>query len=594
MAPAKPLASSGLETLQYAARQYLPPLCKCLAVCLLLFDSVMAHAAASCVPATDLEIIDSGDIVLAGEVVPPWSNETPRELRSVDTIDGRTALEDPDSAPPPAIEAQPSPPTDIDLSLWRRDPGVKGKIEDHVPTARATLMANGADLDDDTQAFQQALARLGADGGVVEIPPGTFYLSDSLRLSSRQLLRGAGSDRTRLVFTRSLNQGIEIGGSYPGPGIEVLSARQGRSRITVRKSNELRPGMYGLLSQTGNATSQVVKIVRARPAGDHVVLVLEEPLNATFPSDAQFQLFTAAEYAGIEQLSLDVATPNVRIGDMILLRSAANSWIRKVVSRNAFGAHVFTRQSYHCEIRDNVFDDATGHHDGKQGYGIDLANSTTACLVEDNALRRLRHAILLQEGANGNVVALNHSAEPRHTNFARGGPGDISFHGAANANLIEANVVERIHIGDAGPVGSGNVVLRNCLTSGPLTLENVPAVQYLAGNAIFGSDGQLMNTLMPPVLPQLPQARPYLDSNESLFDLDGIVFTSTAAQAPIAIGNWHGGRRWSRGAPDDSMAGLPSTLYGNGRSIILNDPISGYWPDDCRIPAVQRLRDFGG
>ena len=661
-----------------------------------------------CEPASSLNVAVAADIIVAGEVAAPWTNETPRELRSVETIEGRAALRadlrqwspvavktsgqipsadydamelwlrasrtapplsvlgspgvvcsldalmalqantwqrlqvplaslgytgnepigrlqlksrvsdaytvwvsgwrlikrvdatvpdetepvDPDQdtrpTPPPMV---PPPSGAIDLSVWQRDPGVDGEIDDHMPDTRVRLLANGDDLEDDTRAFQEVLARTATGGGVIEIPAGTFYLSASLQLGSRQVLRGEGSGRTRLIFARSLNQGIEIGGGYPGAPIEVFSARKGSSSITVRMRDALRGAAFGLLTQTGKATSQIVRIVRVQRADDRAVVMLEEPLNATFPAGSSFQVFAAAEHAGIEQLSLDVATRDVRIGDMIRLRSAANSWIRDVVSRQAFGAHVFTRQSYHCEIRDSLFDDATGHHDGKQGYGIDLANATTACLVENNTLRRLRHSILLQEGANGNVVARNHSREPRHTNFARGGPGDISFHGAANANLIESNVVERIHLGDAGAVGAGNAVLRNCLTSGPLTVENVPAVQYLAGNALYGSDARLMDTFMPPVLPELLQSRPYLLPGENLFDEDGIVLTSLQAVTPVARANWHAGRRWSQGTPDASALTLPRTLFGSNQPVFLDDPISGYWPEDCRIPAVGRLDD---
>lgn len=682
--------------------------CVVVAICLAVLGPAVSLAAPLCTPATGLNATQHIDILPVATTVTPWTNETPRALRSIERIGGRTALraeladwspisvDDNDqvnssdfdamevwlraslSSPPLSLisgagvvclmdsliqlkantwqrlqiplsslgyrvnqpigrvklksqvrepyivwatgwrliktESESEPPVpdpdpedpafperpidqpttlpDIDLGIWRRDPGVAGEIDDHLPARRVRLLANGADNRDDTDEFQQALAGLPASGAILQIPAGTFYINSTLRLKSLQVLRGEGPERTKLIFTRSLNQAIEIGGGYPGLELAVYDAKKRSSQLTVRSHSSLRAGRFALLNEAGSASSQVIKIVSLHSSGTRTSLELEEPLNASFTANATLQTFDAAEQAGIENLTLDVASDSVKIGDMVLLRSAANSWMRNVVSRRAFSAHVFTRQSYHCEIRDSVFDDATGHHDGKQGYGIDLANSTTSCLVENNALRRLRHSILLQEGANGNVVALNHSAEPRHTNFARGGPGDISFHGSANANLIEANVVERIHIGDAGPVGSGNVVLRNCLTSGPLTLENVPVMQYLAGNAMYGSDAQLMNTYMPPVLPQKLYTRAYLEANSSLFDNDGIIFTSAIAKAPVALGNWYRNQLWSDGLPQVTDIQIPATLYSSNTHNFLAGPISGYWPDDCRIPALQRLSDY--
>jgi len=507
------------------------------------------------------------------------------------------------------------------LVNWARDSGVSGEIDDHTPSSLVVVQTNGNDEADDSAAFRAALQAT-TGGGVVAIPAGTYYLSTTLELNDGQVLRGAGAGLTQLVFTRSQAYGIEIGGAYPdaNQSIGLIQANYLSDEIVVEQTTAFTPGLYGLITQSDSPASQVVKIVNVEQALNSTRLQLEEPLNMSFGTGvsaaastavnspasggaftttsarmstrslapAKIQSFDAAEYAGIEDLSLTVASDDVLVNDMVLFRSAANVWLRNVRSSKSFESHVFTRQTYHCEISGNNFDDATGHHDGKQGYGVDLANSTTGCLVEDNVLRHLRHSILLQEGANGNVVAFNYSSSPRHTNFVTGGPGDISFHGFSTANLIEGNVVERIHIGDASVVGEGNAVVRNCLTSGPLTLENSPFRQTFLGNAMYGSDAQLQSTQMPPVLPQAPDAKPYLNSGETLFDADGVTLVGEVAVTPIGFDNWYNAQRWAVGIDTDSPTSVRASYYGSGFAAILDSPISGEWQTDCAIPAVLR------
>lgn len=463
---------------------------------------------------------------------------------------------------------------------WHRDPGVLGEIDDHLPSRVTRLSANGQDQLDDSASFQAALDTI-SGGGVLEIPAGTYYLSNTIRLSrDNQILRGAGSNRTRLVFTQSLPHGIAITGQYPQSVISVIKGDYLASRLLVERMQNVVAGTYAVLTDADNLHSQIISIVGQESDGTNTRLLLAAPLNSAFGENSHLQLFDANEYSGIEALSLDVNAGSTHIGDMIHMRSAAHAWLRDVVSRHARQSHVFTRQTYHCEITGNTLLDATGHGDGKQGYGIDLANSTTGCLVENNTLGYLRHSILFNGGANGNVVAFNHSFSPRHTNFAEGGPGDISFHGFSYANLVEGNVVERIHIGDAGPVGEGNLIHRNCLTSGPLTVDNSPgAVQNLYANAIYGSNALLQSTFMPAVLPETPEPRPYLQSGNTIFDDDG-VSVSASARLPSLVNNWY------RGEQFDIETDVPETYYNTRFSPLLADGVTDNWQHDCRTPAV--------
>lgn len=82
----------------------------------------------------------------------------------------------------------------------------RGEESFRIPTASISVADFGAKGDgrtDNTDAFKQAIAR--GQGKVIRIPAGRFVLSDILEIhSSNLVLRGAGSGRTVLLFTRSL------------------------------------------------------------------------------------------------------------------------------------------------------------------------------------------------------------------------------------------------------------------------------------------------------------------------------------------------------------------------------------------------------
>ncbi|MFK7997440.1 MAG: hypothetical protein AB8B87_25165 [Granulosicoccus sp.] len=475
-------------------------------------------------------------------------------------------------------------PTSATFIAWDSDPGVRGNIEDHPPDRIVTLAANGQDQLDDSADFFAALEAI-AQGGILEVPAGTYYLSSPIELrAGNQLIRGAGSDKTHLVFTQSLPYGIAITGQYPKMPTTIIQGEYGSKRLRVETLQDNVVGKYGVVTNAGSLHSQVVSIIGQTTLTGSTELILSMPLNSAFVAGANVQFFDANEFSGVESLSVDVNSAATYINDMFYLRSAAHVWLRNVESRRARQAHVFTRQTYGCEITSSTFLNATGHGDGKQGYGIDLANSTTGCLVENNTLGYLRHSILLNASANGNVIAFNHSFSPRHTNFFEGGPGDVSFHGFSYANLVEGNVVERIHIGDSGPVGEGNLVHRNCLTSGPMTVGNSPdAVQSLYTNAMYGTDVLLQATIMPPVLPEAPLPRPYLQTGASLFDDDGFAISASALE-PSLKNNWYRGRQSS------VTFETPDSYYGSLFSPLLKLPATGGWIADCRIPAMVKAQ----
>ena len=86
------------------------------------------------------------------------------------------------------------------------------------------------------------------------------------------------------------------------------------------------------------------------------------------------------------------------------------------------------------------------------GYGVCLEERTTNCLIEDNYLNHLRHAILLHLSVNRNVISYNYSEDRiRETPLQMGleWTGDLELHGNySHRNLFESNSFEKILVDD--------------------------------------------------------------------------------------------------------------------------------------------------
>jgi hypothetical protein len=137
-----------------------------------------------------------------------------------------------------------------------------------------------------------------------------------------------------------------------------------------------------------------------------------------------------------------------------------------VETEKAQRGHIKCSRSTHIEISGCYLHEATGYGGGGEGYGVTLVSQATNVLAEDNIFEKLRHAMLVARGANGNVFGYNYSLDQYSTGDAGTGQnyqGDVSIHGHFPfANLFEGNVFEYARIdvwwGYAGP---DNTFFRN-------------------------------------------------------------------------------------------------------------------------------------
>ncbi len=167
---------------------------------------------------------------------------------------------------------------------------------------------------------------------------------------------------------------------------------------------------------------------------------------------------------GIECLKIRRADSAAESGSNISFSYASNCRVQGVESYKSIGSHIGIYTSTNitisgCYIHDGYLFDGTS----TRGYGVTLNNHTGACLIRDNIFKRLRHAMMVKTGANGNVFSYNYSIDPIRSEPIADFSADISLHGHyAFANLFEGNICQNIIIDHYwGPSGPWNTFFRN-------------------------------------------------------------------------------------------------------------------------------------
>ena len=226
-----------------------------------------------------------------------------------------------------------------------------------------------------------------------------------------------------------------------------------------------------------NSVGQMIQIT----AVDGSKVSLERPLYYDFSPELNARARGAIMITGAGLENLKVF--RVDDGNDFNLRFsyAANCWIRNIEAEYCDRGHVEIIQSVNIEVRDSYFHHAYNYGGGGHGYGINLGDHPTDCLIENNIFHYLRHAFLAQVGAIGNVFAYNYSRSPN------GNPNDIAMHGHYGLmNLLEGNIVQKIIAGDWwGPSGPGNTYFRNRVETSDIIIRDNTHYQNIIGNEIL-------------------------------------------------------------------------------------------------------------
>lgn len=339
---------------------------------------------------------------------------------------------------------------------------------------------------------------------------GNYLFNTTLRLKSNTILKGVGVDKTHFIFDHNTTPepSITIRGSQSGNYPILENANQNDKTILLSNTHAalLVAGDYfrlvkddADLLQPGwpqTITGQVIKVDSIVSARIH----FSSPLRMAYETtkNARVRKIEAAVFSGVECLKIirkDYTNTGVGSSN-IDMRFAANCHIRGVESEKCNFAHVEVYYSTNLQLEGNYFHDAHNWGSGGRGYGVMLQYATGEVLVQNNIFRRLRHAMILQAGANGNVFAYNYAYEGRKEIFPNifvVGEDMVSHGNYPYFNLFEGNYAQYASVDNShGQNGPFNTFFRNVATNGGFNVTNNQSHQQtftanvrLSGNNSF-------------------------------------------------------------------------------------------------------------
>lgn len=323
-----------------------------------------------------------------------------------------------------------------------------------------TFGAKGDGTTDDTDAFARALREVDAD--ILLIPQGRYLLSDQLIIDrSRLVVRGAGSEKTVLCFTRPLSQMLPgesdeaadgdcgynrwswSGGlvTFRGEDAGLLLAtvtavaRRGTTTLLVAGAEELTKGQLVVIRQTDTPERSLLHYLYAGDPGD----ISEVPI-AAFTD-------TSVKIVGIQgnRLTIDRPLP-------VDIDPAWNPQIHSTAS----GIQESGIESLTIEFPATAYD----RHGGETGWnGIAFESGTCNCWIRDITIRNADSGIFLG-GRNNTVQGLTLvSGRPSQVDGEFTGHHGIYFRGQDNL-LRDFSIETRfIHDLTVAEYVAGNVAM---------------------------------------------------------------------------------------------------------------------------------------
>ncbi|MCG1034892.1 T9SS type A sorting domain-containing protein [Polaribacter sargassicola] len=321
-----------------------------------------------------------------------------------------------------------------------------------------------------------ALASVESTGAILEFSEGTFLFNNTISLPSNVVLKGVTTNNTIFKIDLSGNgNGIEVSGELLNISTNFLSeAIKGNNYIDVLDASNFSEGDWIKIFQedtefvtsdwANETVGQIVKIIDI--VENRISLASPLRLNYSLDKSPYIKKINPVKNVGIENIKiLRVDDTSPVLNSNILFNYVVNSWVKEVESENATYGHVNIVNGSNIYINQSYFHHAFGYGEGGRAYGVILQSTSNECLIEDNIFEYLRHSMLLQSGANGNVFAYNYSTDPYwdQSGLPSDSTGEITLHGNyPYANLFEQNICRNIVIDNShGANGPFNTFLRN-------------------------------------------------------------------------------------------------------------------------------------
>ncbi len=339
------------------------------------------------------------------------------------------------------------------------------------------------DNNDDYFALMNALndAKNAEGLSIVYIPEGTFDIHSTINLSkdySNIVIQGTGSEKTFLKFLVGNNsKGFNIYGSENSNKIILNGGiNKGDNILNVSDASSLSEGnwihYYAFEYPVENVSkykTSIGQISRIETKNGNTITILESASKYYSTNYGPYlSKITPIMNFGLENFTIirneGIKTSDGYDGSNIYFSYAVNCWIKGVESINTPQQHIKINYSAHIEVSGCYFHDSEDYGDGGYGYGINLQRSSNFNLIENNIFNNLRHSIVIQAGANSNVIIYNYSTNNHGVwsgiNYEIP---DITLHGRYPfANLIEHNFAVLIAADEShGLNGPYNAFFRN-------------------------------------------------------------------------------------------------------------------------------------
>lgn len=345
------------------------------------------------------------------------------------------------------------------------------------PSVELNILDFGADptgLNSSIDAYSQALQELNDQSGTIFFPAGEYFFDSGISIPDSVKLVGE-STQTVLRFDLG-GQGnlIYMNGSMSSDEVMVdQPIQKGDVEISLTNSESINTGdiirlgcndeqlMYS--SWAYGTLGQVVEVIGK--SGN--TLVLADPLtrNYSVEEEPYIRKVNPVRNAGLSCLKMERVDATSSQTSNIYIRNAVDCTIENVESINCNFAHVSVNSSAHISITGGYFHHAHAYGGGGQGYGVVFQETSSFNLAENNVFEHLRHSMLLQSGATGNVCGFNYSIDPYWVSgmLPSNSAGDAVLHGNyPHHNLFEGNVVQNMVVDAShGNNGPFNTFFRN-------------------------------------------------------------------------------------------------------------------------------------
>ncbi len=322
-------------------------------------------------------------------------------------------------------------------------------------------------------------------GQTVFLASGTYAVPGTIIIPSNVTLRGAGADRTMLNANG-------VGGGYVvsmgsesvsyTPAHIIAGATAGSTTITVDNASAISAGKYLVIAESNNneyvtsagsqdncdwcdgwtktgvlARGQIVSVIAVK--GDTITTspglyggYTQQPIAVPFN-------MSAAD-AGVE--ALQVYANNTGYDASFGMSKCAFCWIKGVETNYSDGDPVEILWGFRDEVRDSYFSNSFQHQAGRHDSGIHVALKTSASLIENNILERLRISFDVGWGAAGNVFAYNYAMGEFTSDAPDMVVGGFRTHGAhPQFNLLEGNVLTTVEEDPVWGSSSHTTAFRN-------------------------------------------------------------------------------------------------------------------------------------